>query len=273
MRIIQICTHSTLHHAWSEKLRDADSSLTHIFQQPCKICEVLILQTLKQNLWFGCGIRVHTGKTETLLSRWVSFLIYEDGVIFWLVTEEITWQNWGGVCDLLNWSDARPAAPRSVCCRWDQFPSWGIGGACILKIHGYSACKLYSPELYTLRNRWPHSQSKFMNRTTILHSVPHPCWRWCCARAAARVRHRSPPQCGPSSPPGWRWRRSSPPWWCWCNSRCLWRPWCGAGQGSAECSCRLPSLYQSDTRHTCISHIVAAVSIFLVVTWKKKNFH
>ena len=97
------------------------------------------------------------------------------------------------------------------------------------------------------------SQSRLINKVTLC-IVSHPCWRWYCARGAARVRRKGPRLDGPSSPPGWRWRRSSPPWWCWCSSRCPWRPWCGAGQGSAGCSCSPPSLYRSGRRRTCRSH-------------------
>ena len=84
-------------------------------------------------------------------------------------------------------------------------------------------------------------------------SQSHPCWQWCCARAALRGRRRGLRRADPccASPPVWRWRPSSPPWWCWCSSRCQGRPWCGEGQGSGGCSCCPPASLRSNTHHTC----------------------
>lgn len=87
-------------------------------------------------------------ETEALLGRRVAFLVYEDRVIFWLVAEEVARQDWGGVGDLLHWSDAWPAAPGPVHCRWDQFDAWGVRWARILKIHGNRACKSHSAEFF-----------------------------------------------------------------------------------------------------------------------------
>lgn len=95
----------------------------------------------QENLLVYWDLKTHR-KPETLLGRRVPFLVREDGVVFRLVTEELTRQNGGGVCDLLNRGDARPAAPRSIYRGWwDQFISCGIRGACVLQIHGNRACK------------------------------------------------------------------------------------------------------------------------------------
>lgn len=101
-----------------------------------QLTSVTCSATLRYNRLF-----IHR-ETQAILSGWVAFLICKDRVIFWLVTQEVTWQDRGGVCKLLNWSDARPAASRAVHCRRDQFPTWDIRWTCILKVHGNSTCKI-----------------------------------------------------------------------------------------------------------------------------------
>lgn len=89
-----------------------------------------------------CCVRV---MTPVLLCGRVAFFICEDRVVFWLVTEEIAWQDGRWVCQLLHWSDARPTAPGSVHRGGHQFTTWDIRRARILKVHGDSTCKIGSP--------------------------------------------------------------------------------------------------------------------------------